>query len=71
MTDTEKFRDVVRQKGLKYKFLAAELGITPFGLQKKIENQTEFKASEVQKLSALLGLADLERAQIFFAPECD
>lgn len=71
MTDTEKFRDIVQQKGLKYKFLAAELGITPFGLQKKIENKTEFKASEVQKLSELLGLSETERTQIFFSPKRD
>lgn len=67
MTDTKRFRDAVKRSGLKYKHIAFELGITPYGLQKKIDNLTEFKASEIVKISEMLRLSEKERANIFFA----
>ena len=66
MTDSKTFRSVVSARGLKYKTLAAGLGITPYGLQKKIDNLSEFKASEIVKLAATLQLSERERDQIFF-----
>ena len=71
MTDTQKLRDAIARSGLKYKFLAELLGITSFGFQKKIENQTEFKASEIIKLSDALNLVPKERDKIFFAQKSD
>ena len=67
MTDSKKLRDAVAAKGLKYNYLADNLGLAPYGLQKKIENDTEFKVGEVKKLSDLLGLSNRERDAIFFA----
>lgn len=67
MTDTKALRDIIEEKGLKYKAVARNLGITPYGLQKKIENDTEFKASEVGKLSELLNLSTRQKERIFFA----
>lgn len=66
MTDTKALRAAIEAKGLKYKAVAAVLGLTPYGLCKKIENNTEFKASEIDKLSNLLGLSPKERDKIFF-----
>lgn len=66
MTDSKAFRSAVTYRGLKYKALAAVLGITPYGLQKKIDNQSEFKASEIVKLTAALQLSERERDKIFF-----
>ena len=57
MTDTELLRRAVNRSGLKYKAIASNLGITPFGLQKKIKNLTEFKASEISKITELLHLS--------------
>lgn len=57
--------------GLKYKFIAEELHITPYGLQKKIDNQTEFKGSEIGKLTEILNLSETERSNIFFAKKGD
>ena len=51
--------------------LAAALGLTPYGLQKKINNQTEFKASEILTLSEVLHLSEKERNAIFFAKKRD
>lgn len=71
MTDTERLRSAIQRCGLKYKFIANELGLSSYGLQKKIENQSEFKASEIQKLSELLGLSETDRTKIFFARKSD
>ena len=69
MTNTVLFREMVDRSGLKYKRLAQALGITPYGLQKKIENHTEFKASEIVILSDLLHLSEKDRNAIFFCHE--
>lgn len=71
MTDTKLFRQKVESRGIKYRFLAELIGITPYGLQKKIENKTEFKASEIVALSDALGLSADERNSIFFASQGD
>ena len=67
MTDTMALRNAVEKSGLKYGRIALEMGITSYTLQKKVENKTEFKASEIVKLSDLLSLTDAERSSIFFA----
>ena len=66
MTNTSALRQKIEQSGLKYRFVAETLGITPYGLQKNIENVTEFKASEISKLSKLLKLSAAEMTEIFF-----
>jgi hypothetical protein len=67
LTDTKALRDRILLSGLKYKAIAEQIGITPYTLQLKIENDTEFKVSEVDKLSSLLDLSLQEKDQIFFA----
>lgn len=67
MTDTSALRIAVNKSGLKYGKIAFEMGISAYTLQKKINNETEFKASEIVKLSSLLSLTESERSSIFFA----
>lgn len=67
MTDSTALRKAVDKSGLKYIKIAGEMGISPYTLQKKIDNETEFKASEIVKLCVLLSLSDMERSAIFFA----
>lgn len=67
MTDTMALRHAIEKSGLKYGRIAAEMGISSYTLQKKIDNVVEFKASEIAKLSSLLSLGDTERSSIFFA----
>ena len=67
MTDTAALRDTIKNSGLKYNFIASKLGLSTMGLLKKVENETEFKASEIKKLSELLRLTSDERDRIFFA----
>ena len=67
MTDTKELHQRIEASGLKYKYIAQKLGITAYTLQLKIDNDNEFKVSEVDALSALLGLSLREKDAIFFA----
>lgn len=71
MTDTKKLREQIARSGFKLVYLADQLGITRQALQKKIENDTEFKASEVDRLSKLLQLSVEDKEGIFFALKMD
>ena len=42
MTNTEMLRDAIKARGLKYNYVAEQLGITPYALQKKIDNENDF-----------------------------
>ena len=66
MTDSAALRNAVNKAGLKYGKIASEMGISSYTLQKKIDNETEFKASEIVRLSSLLSLSESERSAIFF-----
>lgn len=72
MTNTEMLRDAIKKSGLKLEFIAEKLGITRFSLTKKIENVTEFKTSEVQKMCDVLQIEDVDTKEaIFFAQKVD
>ncbi len=66
MTNTNLLRKKIDESGYKLRFIASKLGITYQGFLKKINNETEFKASEMQILRELLNLTDTEFEQIFF-----
>lgn len=66
MTNTSLLRKKLDESGYKLRFIAKQLGITYQGFLKKINNETEFKASEIQALKEFLNLTDEERDKIFF-----
>lgn len=63
MTDTFELEKQIRKNGLTKKQVASELGLSEQGFLLKMQNETEFKASEIQKLCDLLHLPD---KSIFF-----
>ena len=70
MTNSELLRTIIEEKGLKLKYVAQKIGLTPHGLSLKIDNASEFKSSEIKALCELLGINDLnDREAIFFAEE--
>ncbi len=71
MTDTELLKDAIRKSGLKMQFVAEQLDLSYQGLNNKINNRSEFKTSEIQKLCNLLFLGVEDREQIFFANRVD
>lgn len=72
MTNTDRLNEVIKMSGLKKKWIAEKLGLSYFGLQKKIDNENEFKAGEIKKLCELLAITSLKsRDEIFFAENVD
>ena len=67
MCNATLLRQKIDDSGYKLRFIAKKLGITYAGLLKKLNNETEFKASEIAVLKKLLKLTDDEVNQIFFA----
>ena len=67
MTDSAALRDIIGKTGLKYRFIAEQLNLSPYGLAKKIDNKNEFKASEIVTLSDLLCLSERTQMRIFFS----
>ena len=65
MTNTKKLRARIKDRGLLYGYLAQQLGITPYCLSQKIDNKTEFRASEIHKLAQLLDMT-LDEKEAFF-----
>lgn len=66
MTNTKFLRSKIDESGYKLRFIAKQLGITYQGFLKKINNETEFKATEIQILFDLLHMTEAERNAIFF-----
>ena len=64
MTDTMLLDEVIAAKGMKYSFLAQALGLSNYGFYKRY-GLSEFTASEVAKLSQVLGLSRDMRDKIF------
>lgn len=67
MTNTELLKAKIDESGYKLKYIASRLGITYYGFLKKVNNDTEFKASEIQALCDLLNISGEEKERIFFA----
>ena len=66
MTNTLLLEMAIRRAGLTKKEVARRLGLSIMGLHKKINNLSEFKASEINQLYKMLNLSSLEEQQIFF-----
>ncbi len=57
----------IKDSGFKIRFLSDQIGISYQAFYNKLENRTQFLASEIMKLSNLLKLSVEERNSIFFA----
>lgn len=69
MTDREKLDNAISKSGITITAIAIKLGITRECFYKKLNNKTEFKASEIASMQNILGLSNEERDAIFFAKE--
>ena len=61
MANTEMIRDYIRASGYKMQYVARALKISPNALNLKLQGRTQFKLSEAERLSAVLGLSMYER----------
>lgn len=71
MKGLELLRKKIDQSGLKLTYVAERLGISYQGLKKKLDGDTEFKASEIAILKDMLQLSDVEVQDIFFTDNVD
>lgn len=67
MTDSKLLSDEISNSGMTVTFIAQKIGITREGFYKKLNNSTEFKASEIVALQSILRLSNNRRDEIFFA----
>lgn len=71
MTDTDKLNDAILESGIKIVAIAGKLGISREGFYKKLNNETEFKASEIAAMQRILALTNRRRDEIFFAQKVE
>lgn len=68
MTNTNLIEEIIREKGVKYKFLAKKLGISYQSLRSKLDNKNEFLPTEIERMCNLLEINDLKlKNDVFFA----
>ena len=72
MTNSEALRELVKSRGLKYKYIADQIGITPYCLARKINNKVDFKAGEIKAFCrAVGGVTPDQQIAIFFGENVD
>jgi hypothetical protein len=67
MTNKNLLEDYIEKSGYKKSFIAKQIGITSYGFMLKVNNKSEFKATEIETLCTLLNIGVAERMAIFFA----
>lgn len=67
MTDTQILTSCIEGKNMNVASVAKQLGLTRQGFWKKLTNRSEFKQSEIEKLTRLLELDADTQYKIFFA----
>jgi len=69
MTNTVLLEELISKSGYKKSYIAKAIGLkSAYGLAKKIRNENEFKAKEINALCELLKIDSLEeKERIFFA----
>lgn len=71
MTNTLKLKAVILEKGFTQEQIAEMLGMTIATFNYKVNNKSEFKASEIKKLGEILHLTAEEVNAIFFADKVE
>lgn len=71
MKGMELLRKKIDQAGFKLTYVAERLNLTYQGFKKKLDGDTEFKASEIAVLKDLLKLSDADVQAIFFDDDVD
>jgi len=69
--NTSKLKAKIIEKGLLQEAVAMQLGMTSATFNYKVNNKTEFKASEIKMLIVILELTADEVMAIFFAEDVD
>ena len=65
--DVDRLKDVISNTGISIVAIANKMGITREGFYKRMNGETEFKASEIISLSRILRLSKIDRDKIFLS----
>ena len=57
--------NVIKNSGMKYEYIASEIGIDRVTLYNKCQGYSEFKVSEINSISEILNLSVAEKMNIF------
>jgi hypothetical protein len=71
MTDTNLLNIAIERSGFKKGYIQKRLGLSATAFWNKVNNISEFKASEIELLTQILNLSARERNDIFFASKVD
>ena len=71
MTNTKLLSEEIRKNGYTMESLANEIGLSRTGLFNKMHNITEFRISEINKISTVLNLKKRDMNRIFFATDVE
>lgn len=71
MTNSLMLKEIIEESGISVTAIARKMGITREGLYKKLNNKTEFKASEIVLMQKILSLSNKKRDEIFFAKKVE
>ena len=68
MTNTEKLKELIKDKGISITFIAKKLDISRSALYNKMDNKSAFNQYEIETLCEVLNIRTLkEKEAIFFA----
>ena len=71
MLSSAKLKGKIVESGLNQTWIAEQLGMTLATFNYKVNNKTEFKASEIKKLAEILHLTADEVKELFFADKVE
>lgn len=67
MTNTSLLIEYIEKSGYKRSYIAKRMGLSSYTLAMKINNESEFRASEIDTLCELMDIDTDARMAIFFA----
>ena len=72
MTNSSLLEQKIQDSGLRRSWILEQIGIKSYAtLRAKIKNESEFTASEIDKLCEILNISKGQRQAIFFAPAAE
>lgn len=66
MTNTKELSLIIKNSGLKKRYIAEKMGICLSTFSRKINNKAEFNTTQISLLCEMLNINDEKRNEIFF-----
>ena len=66
MTNTQRLEELIQENGLKKKYIARQMGISPYSLTRKIRNESEFTSGQIDLFCDILNITSpKQKCEIF------